>query len=267
MAKIEYAPRYSFEKSIQAALRAHDLAEINEVTPPHLPPITTIPEESQGAELISPTCKFYPRLPSISLSKGDSNVPIDLVHLLANRYSVRSFDENYRISAETVGKVLHLSLGDRATTESLRSHPYPSAGALYPIEVYIIALGIEGIPPGVYHYNSCEHMLSVLLEKDCSANVNEIFGNQPIARPNLIIIFSAVFHRSCTKYAGRGYRYALFEAGAAAQTFDLVCRSQGLGVVWIGGFPDEAVSNLLDLKWDIELEAPALLLAVGFEKK
>jgi SagB-type dehydrogenase family enzyme len=73
--------------------------------------------------------------------------------------------------------------------------------------------------------------------------------------------------RSMIKYAGRGYRYALFEAGGIAQTLDLVSRSRGLDVVWLGGFPDQEVAKLLDLNWEMEMEAPVLLLAVGRASK
>jgi SagB-type dehydrogenase family enzyme len=141
--------------------------------------------------------------------------------------------------------------------------PYPSAGARYPVEVYLIAIRIESVPPGVYHYDSHAHCLTRLIEQNLSTGLEEIVGDHDMTCPSFVVILTAVFHRSMIKYAGRGYRYALFEPGGIAQTLELVSRSRGLDVVWLGGFPDQEVAKLLDLNWEMEMEAPVLLLAIG----
>lgn len=61
----------------------------------------------------------------------------------------------------------------------------------------------------------------------------------------------------------RAYRYALLEAGALGQTVDLCCRDAGLETVWLGGFADESVQEFLDINWEMELEAPVLMICVG----
>lgn len=89
------------------------------------------------------------------------------------------------------------------------------------------------------------------------------FGDERASSASLVVVLTSALYRSCLKYAGRGYRYALIEVGAVAQSIDLCCRAEGLGVCWLGGFADRAVAELLDVSWELELEAPILCLAIG----
>jgi SagB-type dehydrogenase family enzyme len=115
---------------------------------------------------------------------------------------------------------------------------------------------------GLYHYDPIDHYLTFLEPGDPIAAASEIAGT-PIGSPNVFIYLTAVLHRTCVKYGGRGYRYALIEAGALAQSLCLVASSLGLGSYLIGGFDDARAADYLDVSGELELEYPILLIAIG----
>jgi SagB-type dehydrogenase family enzyme len=264
MAHSRYGFLASFEDSISTALRAHDLAQIERI---NLDVESVTIDETDPAAWTSVNLKQYPRLPKRSLPRANQAESMDLVDALINRRSVRLFDETCYVPLQTLGAIFDRAVSSSGDPQNFYHRPYPSAGARYPVETYLLSFRVQDLPPGIYHYDNHAHSLTTLLEKDFALNESEVLWDENIVSPAFVIILSAVFHRSCIKYAGRGYRYALFEAGAIAQTLDLVCRTKELGVVWIGGFPDGEVRELLDVNWEIELESPILLLAVGYENR
>lgn len=248
----------SLDRSIAAALTAHELSMLAWAEEDNQPILT---DRQSSPAWFTVNLKEYPRLEKIQLPRAEDTRPIDIADVLSKRHSVREFDLGY-VSIRDLGAVFDLA----ARTPEINNpyhRPYPSAGARYPVEIYLISIRIEDIPPGVYHYDSHKHSLTTLLERDFSTGWEEIVGDHGMTAPALVLILTAVFHRSMIKYEGRGYRYALFEAGAIAQTIDLVSRERGLAAVWLGGFPDHEVAKLLDLNWEMEMEAPVLLLAIG----
>jgi SagB-type dehydrogenase family enzyme len=171
------------------------------------------------------------------------------------------------MSLKTLGDILGRAICNAEDPEGPKHRPYPSAGALYPVEVYVLAMRFQDLPSGLYHYDPHRHGLSALLEKDVSDDFRMMICDDAIADPNLVFIITAAFFRSCLKYEGRGYRYALIEAGAVAQTINLCCRSVGLDGIWLGGFADELVQDFLDINWEMEIEAPVLMLGVGKKRE
>lgn len=259
MADMKFRFLVPFDKSIAAALAAHEMSQL-ECGEENSQPGTI--DDQDPPAWTSINLKEYPRLAKIPLPRAEEAGAADIADLLRERRSVRVFDENCYVPIRDLGAVLDLAA--RTPQDNNPYHrPYPSAGARYPVEMYVVSIRIEDIPSGVYHYDSHAHSLTTLLERDFTTGLGEIIGDHDMTSPSFIIILTAVFHRSFIKYAGRGYRYTLFEAGAIAQTLDLVCRGRGLAAVWLGGFPDNEVAKLLDLNWGLEIEAPVLLLAVG----
>lgn len=251
------------DQSISAALRAHELMEVARIK---LEDDTSQSDDPYPPAWTSINLKLYPRLLRVSLPRADRSGQLDFLQALDRRRSVRQFDDTYTVTLQVLGAVLDLALSADPSSGGYYHRPYPSAGARHPIEVYLLALNIEHVLPGIYHYNSHDHYLTILLEKDLTSDIADVLGDTEIVSPSFIIILSAVFHRSSVKYGGRGYRYALLEAGAVAQTLDLICRTANLGVVWVGGFPDTYINELLDVNWELELESPVIMLAAGYEK-
>ena len=138
----------------------------------------------------------------------------------------------------------------------------PSAGALYPLELYVVTENVEGLPDGMHHYKIRDHSLELIKEKAAAAELRNALLTEPfIQHANLVIYLAAVFARTQKKYGPRGYRYILFEAGHVAQNICLLAAEQGLGSLCMGGFIDSKLNRLLGL--DGEREAVVYSVAVG----
>ena len=141
--------------------------------------------------------------------------------------------------------------------------PVPSAGALYPLEVYLIVNSIDGLESGVCHYGLIDHSLERLTDTSVRSEViSQLFLDQEcVADAAAIVVITAVFARTMRKYGDRGYRYILFEAGHVAQNLMLSCGMLGLATLALGGFLDGPLADLLGV--DVEIEMPVYAVAVG----
>lgn len=193
--------------------------------------------------------KTYPRLDKVILPKPEQLVKnVNLFQLLLKRRSRRDFSKDF-ITLEQLSTILYYSAGvtqinDNNWEIALRS--YPSAGARFPLEVYVAVNNVDGVKHGIYHYNLKDHSLELL----CSGNYKKIFKdltNQKMCySASVNIIVSAVFDRTRIKYGERGYRFPFIEAGHMAQNFYLVSEAMSLGCCTVGGFIDDNINNLLD---------------------
>jgi SagB-type dehydrogenase family enzyme len=206
--------------------------------------------------------KSYRRLPFIPLAKSNEQ-SVSLSDALNRRRSAKQFESTSQITLETLASILSLSVSEVLDVDGTPHRAYPSAGARYPVEIYMAAMRVSGLPAGLYRYDPVVHGLNVLLEYSVAENLKQITCDERILECNIAFILTSAFYRSCLRYGGRGYRYSLIEAGAVAQNIDLCCRGHGLGAVWLGGFADEQANELLDINLDLELEAPVLMIAVG----
>lgn len=123
----------------------------------------------------------------------------------------------------------------------------PSAGALYPLELYVAAIRVEGLVPGLYHYGVERHQLELLRAEDPLPAVRGCVFHKDIDLDHaaLVIFITAIPRRSLIKYGDRGYRLILLEAGAVMQNVSLVACQQGLALVVSGGFFDDEVHRWL----------------------
>ena len=138
----------------------------------------------------------------------------------------------------------------------------PSGGALYPLELYVHAKNVDGLQPGLYHYNPAQNHICCLLEGDQTAHISQAVVQPAVIQETAIQIFlSAIFERSTFKYGDRGYRFVLLEAGHVAQNMNLVSTSLGLGVLNIGGFFDQEIDDWLGI--DGITHSTVYMLALG----
>jgi SagB-type dehydrogenase family enzyme len=142
----------------------------------------------------------------------------------------------------------------------------PSAGALYPMDIYI-AVGRDGVAPieaGVYHYEPAEHRLSVVARGDRRSPVARTCLSQMwMADAPLTIVITAEYGRAAAKYGKRGIRYALIEAGHIAQNVFLQTQALGLAAGIVGAFHDRELITVLNIPSSHE---PILLMPVGRRK-
>ena len=138
----------------------------------------------------------------------------------------------------------------------------PSAGGLFPLELYAIVCDVEGAADGLYHYNVRRHALEPLRHEGVFEEFNAALMTGPfVAHANLVVVMTAVFPRTQKKYGPRGYRYILLEAGHVAQSLCLLAAERGLGSLCMGGFHDSKLNRFLGL--DGVTEAAVYTVAVG----
>jgi SagB-type dehydrogenase family enzyme len=137
----------------------------------------------------------------------------------------------------------------------------PSAGALYPLDLYVAAGNVNGLPPGVYKYDLREHQLSPWIQGDKRRELSDAALSQSsIVEAAAVFAVAAVYKRTTAKYGERGIRYVHMEAGHAAQNLLLQAAALGLGSVLVGAFSDERVRQVLMLNG---IESPLYLIPVG----
>ena len=140
--------------------------------------------------------------------------------------------------------------------------PWPSAGALYPLDVYVIAANVDGLEPGLYHHNVLTSELERLPSRPLQQILEEgFFYQESIVSCAAVLVLAAVFNRTIVKYGERGYRLVLLDAGHAAQNVLLDAERLGLPAVAVAGFCDDALAA--DIGLDGLDEAVVHTVALG----
>jgi len=189
------------------------------------------------------------KLPS-PITKGT----VSLEETLRKRRSKRNFKDK-NLTLEQISQLLWAAQG---VTDSRGYRTAPSAGALYPLEVYIVK------SDGVFHYEPLDHKLTTVVSEDRRKNLAlAALGQSFIAEAPLDIIIAAVYGRTKIRYGGRTERYVHMEAGHAAQNIHLEAVALGLGSVPIGAFWDDRVAKALDLPAE---HKPLYIIPVGYSK-
>jgi SagB-type dehydrogenase family enzyme len=134
----------------------------------------------------------------------------------------------------------------------------PSAGALYPTEIYVVAHTIGGLDDGLYHFGILHHDLTLLRAGDFSSHIASLTRPQVNSAPQLTFIMTAIFFRSAWKYRNRAYRYHLLDTGHQAEHLILALKALGCPFSLTYDFDDAEVNHLLGLD-----ESREVSLAVG----
>ncbi len=158
--------------------------------------------------------------------------------------------------------LLHHTQGitGRAGTLDLRSAP--SAGALYPVDIYVAAGRVQGIEAGLYHFNVKANSLVRLKQGSQFERIEAVAGCPHLYQPAAAtIIFSVTFGRTGFKYKERAYRYVNMDTGHAAFNLALCAASVWYAAPMVARFDDEGLNELLGV--DVEKEAALLLVPLG----
>lgn len=178
------------------------------------------------------------------------------------RRSVRDYVDK-SLSLVQLSRLLWAAQGVTGKTYGHALRSAPSAGALYPIEVYVVAHAVEGLERGIYHYRVGYHALELVKEGDFRRGMERAGLEQKmLGAASATFVLSAVFERTRAKYGERSLRYVYLEAGHISQNVALEAVSLGLGSVCVGAFRDDAVNGLLGL--DGKKESAVYVQAVGF---
>ncbi|HEX8167900.1 MAG TPA: SagB/ThcOx family dehydrogenase [Beijerinckiaceae bacterium] len=170
-----------------------------------------------------------------------------------NRRTRRDFADE-PLGLDELSFVLAFSYGETGeagivgTRERMGLRAAPSAGGLYPIEIYVGVRSVEGLEKGFYHYDTQRHGLDVLKLGDRTRRMYDLCCFQEeVLRAGVWLCLAAVFPRVTSKYGERGYRYALFDAGHVGQNVYLGASALGLGVMTSGGFFDDELNAEIGL--------------------
>jgi SagB-type dehydrogenase family enzyme len=187
--------------------------------------------------------------------RRESAYPLE--RALAARRSVREF-RDAPLRLEELAQLAWAAQG-QVTRSGHRTAP--SAGALYPLELLVVAGNVQGLAPGIYRYVPAQHRLASLAEGDRRKPLAEAARGQDwIAQAPVILVLAAIERRTTAKYGARGVRYVHLEAGHAAQNALLQAVALGLGGTVVGAFSDADVKASAGLRED---EQPLYLIPVG----
>ncbi|MGC9067834.1 MAG: SagB/ThcOx family dehydrogenase [Thermoprotei archaeon] len=215
-------------------------------------PLPQLIKRYKNAEVI----RLPPPNPSLASTPTGINI--------ATRRSFRDFKPK-PISLDILSTLLYLVVGITAWENQWPLRAYPSAGALQPVEAYIIANYVNDINMGLYHYNPQDHTLEVLKKNDLRRTIVNIALDQDfLYNASIILILSTVYLRTLWKYGDRAYRYSLLDTGAAMENAYLAATSMGLGACAIGAYYDDDLNALLGL--DENEEITQVMIAIGHKK-
>lgn len=202
---------------------------------------TTVQHESEIIRLPEPTY--------------DSKISIEKA--LLKRRSVR----DYKDEPLTLAEVAQLLWAAQGVTDPRGFRTAPSAGALYPLELYVVAGNVKNLPNGIYRYRPHSHELLRVAQGDKRTELcHAALGQSSVKDAAAMIVFSGVYERTTGKYGARGIRYVHIEVGHSAQNVYLQAVSLNLGTVVIGAFYDDAVKRILSMP---AREQPFCIMPIG----
>ena len=194
--------------------------------------------------LAMPACaQDAPPEGGIALPPPAKSGPLSVEEAIQSRRSVREF----RDEPVTLGQLSQLLWAAQGITGK---HGFkraaPSAGAKYPIELFVVAGDVEGLPAGIYRYHPKFHALSLVEEGDVRETLwSEALWQEWVKNAPLSLVIGAVYGRTMGKYGERGIRYVHIEVGAVAENVYLEAESLGLGTTFVGAFSDGGVKKIL----------------------
>ena len=193
----------------------------------------------------------------ISLPRVEYDGDTSVETALRARRSIREYSR----AALTLNDLSQLLWAAQGITDRDGLRTAPSAGALYPLEIYVVAGNVDELPAGIYRYVPKGHNLLSLADGDQRKPLAKAaLGQSWVRRAPVVLVIAAVYERSKRKYGRRGVRYSHIEVGHAAQNVYLQAETLGLGTVIVGAFEDKEVQQVLQLPADHE---PLALMPVG----
>lgn len=193
----------------------------------------------------------------IELPKPKILGKVSLEESIFRRRSERSYDKDKDLTLEQLSQILWAAQGITDTTFGFRAAP--SAGALYPLHIYVAK------KDGVFRYIPDGHKLVQISDKDVRPSLNRASLGQSFVREAPVdIIISGNFAITQAKYGARAFRYVCMEIGHVAENIHLQAVALGLGTVPIGAFWDDVVKKNLDLP---DNQDPLYIIPIGYIKR
>ncbi|MEW6456881.1 MAG: SagB/ThcOx family dehydrogenase [Acidobacteriota bacterium] len=197
----------------------------------------------------------------IVLPKNETAGGMPIWECLQRRRSIRNY-KNKAVSIKDLSQILWASSGIVTKKYGIELRTSPSAGALYPIEIYVFIFNVNGVKKGIYHLNVYEWKLKGIKEGDFSSEIAKASIYQTFIEDAAFTIFlTSVTKRTTRRYRERGVRYILMDLGCIIQNIYLAVTSLNLGGCVIGAFYDDQVNKILEVN-DRE-ETTLALFSIG----
>ena len=184
-----------------------------------------------------------PLTPPIELPVTAKEGKVSVEEAMSRRRSIRHYSPK-PLPLGSLSQILWAAQGITEQDGGFRTAP--SAGALYPLEVYVVVRkgGVEGLPEGSYHYNPRGHVLTLVKDGDVSADLEAAtWGQEIVKEAAATVVITGVLSRTAEKYGRRGTQYMFQESGHAAQNAFLQATALGIGTVVMGAFSEAAVKR------------------------
>lgn len=197
---------------------------------------------------------------AVKLPEPSSQGRMSVEEALSKRRTVRHFARR----GLDLAQVSQLLWGTDGISDPRGLRTAPSAGATYPLEIYLVVgeRGVTGLAPGLYHYRSGSHTLELTQKGDLRAAVARACLHQTwMAEAPVMVIFAAEYRRCMARYGERGVRYTHMEVGHAGQNLFLQAEALGLACGIVGAFQDRMLQEILKLPSPHE---PLLVMPVGY---
>jgi SagB-type dehydrogenase family enzyme len=202
----------------------------------------------------------------VNKSSGIMKLPtpkLDSQFSLEKAISLRRSIRGYSEAPLSLGQLSQLLWAAQGITSPEGLRASPSAGATYPLELYVAAGRVSGLEPGIYHYTNQAHELTSTTEGDKRRELAQAaLGQTIVGDAPASIIIAAVSARTSRRYGSRTARYVAMEAGHTAQNIYLQAIALGLGTVVVGAFTDDEVTRVAGLG---EAE-PLYIMPVGVQE-
>jgi SagB-type dehydrogenase family enzyme len=223
-----------------------------------VPGLARLERDTALQEVVTRAVKRHAHLPSVPLPPP-SALGAALGRVLRERRSVRELG-HAPLALGHLATILHAAYGvTRDGPQPLRS--VPSGGALYPLELYVIARSVERLTPGLFHYDPLRHILERLGRSTSDAALEAALVYPELAGGPALVVATGMFWRTRFKYGLRGYRFVLLEAGHVMQNLLLAATALGLAAIPVGGYYDRRLESLLGI--DGVNEAALYCAAIG----
>ena len=233
-------------RDTNAASSYHDTTKLSYINLSNKPPLY---KTYSGAASIPLPADFppvdVPTLNAVSSSSEGQQLPLD-----------RTLD--LTLDLNSLARLLYLSAGlirkaQLPVAGEVHYRAAASAGALYPIEVYVVCGDIPGLAAGVYHFSPPDFSLNLLRQGDHRDRLSAaVDGDELVAGCPVSLVLTANFWRSAWKYRARSYRYCFWDAGTILSNLLAAASASGQPARVLAGFLDEAVNELLGLDGAVE---------------
>lgn len=215
--------------------------------------------------------KCYPRCKSTFLENA---IPMqeykNIIDCICKRRTIRDYKGNGIVDLATLSTLLTKSYGIsqnvkvdvNGKVKQLGLRCVPSAGALYPLEIYI-ALYKSTIDSGIYHYRVDNNSIEKINEVVSCEKMEQMIGSAHVLdmkNISMVVFITVLPYRYIQKYGDRGYRFAQQEIGAVVQNLSLLSTSLGWGTCVLGGFLDDEINDYLKLNGYSETVSGVLVI-------